>query len=80
MKEGLLDTQVFTPAYQNPDRRGRARITRSYKDDQDERRSGSLFFRTLLVQRLGFPQWKMQFQQLFFYGGSENRGRELKTD
>ena len=36
MKEGLLDTQVFTPAYQNPDRRGRARITRSYKDDQDE--------------------------------------------
>ena len=43
MKEGLLDTQVFTPAYQNPDRRGRARITRSYKDDQDERRSGFQF-------------------------------------
>ena len=33
-----LDRKL-SPAYQNPDRRGRARITRSYKDDQDERRS-----------------------------------------
>ena len=25
---------MLSPAYQNPDRRGRARVTRGYRDDQ----------------------------------------------
>ena len=46
---------VLNPAYQNPDRRGRAGATRGDRDDQDGEKVPFPRFVTFLVRRLGLP-------------------------